>query len=65
MAEHDELDKLEHELHKIEFNRPYDIVEIRKLKGKIQELKNKSQESELSFGKVCLLYTSPSQRERG
>ena len=40
MAEHDELDKLEHELHKVEFNRPYDIVEIRKLKGKIQDLKN-------------------------
>ena len=48
----DELDKLEHELHKVEFNRPYDIVEIRKLKGKIQDLKNKNQESELSFGQV-------------
>ena len=45
MAEHDELDKLEHELHKVEFNRPYDIMEIRKLKGKIQDLKNKNQES--------------------
>ena len=52
MADHDELDKLEHELHKIEFNRPYDIVEIRKLKGKIQDLKNKNQESELAFGQV-------------
>ena len=52
MTEHDELDKLEHELHKIEFNRPYDEVEIRKLKGKIQDLKNKNQESELSFGQV-------------
>ena len=52
MADHDELDKLEHELHKIEFNRPYDIVEIRKLREKVLELKNKNQESELSFGKV-------------
>ena len=52
MAEHDELDRLEHELHKIEFNRPYDIVEIRKLREKVLELKNKNQESELSFGKV-------------
>ncbi len=52
MAEHDELDRLEHELHTMEFNRPYDVVEIRKLKGKIQDLKNKNQESELSFGQV-------------
>jgi len=52
MAEHDELDRLEHELHTMEFNRPYDVVEIRKLRGKIQDLKNKNQESELSFGKV-------------
>ena len=52
MAGHDELDKLEHELHKVEFNRPYDIVEIRKLREKVQELKNRDQESELSFGKV-------------
>ena len=52
MAEHDELDKLEHELHKIEFNRPYVIVEIRKLREKVQDLKNKNQETELAFGKV-------------
>ena len=52
MAEHDELDRLEHELHTMEFNRPYDVVEIRKLRGKIQDLKNKNQESELSFGQV-------------
>ena len=36
MAEHDELDRLEHELHTMEFNRPYDVVEIRKLRGKFQ-----------------------------
>ena len=52
MADHDELDKLEHELHKIEFNRQYDVVEIRKLKGKIEDLNKKIQESELSFGQV-------------
>jgi hypothetical protein len=52
MAEHDELDKLEHDLYKIEFNRPYDVVEIRKLKEKIQAIKTKNQESELSFGQV-------------
>ena len=52
MSEHDELDKLEHELHKIEFNRPYDIGKIRKLREKVLELKNKNQESELSCGKV-------------
>ena len=54
MAEHDDshalLDKLEHDLRSMEFNRPYDVVEIRKLKSKINELKTKSQESELSFG---------------
>ena len=52
MAEHDELDKLEHELHKVEFNRPYDIVEIRKLQNKILDLKNKMQESDLACGQV-------------
>ena len=52
MTEHDELDKLEHDLHKAEFNRPYDVVEIRKLKEKIQAIKTKNQESELSFGQV-------------
>ena len=52
MADHDELDKLEHELHKVEFNRPYDIVENRKLREKVHDLKNKNQETELAFGKV-------------
>jgi len=54
MAEHDDshalLDKLEHDLRSMEFNRPYDVIEIRKLESKISELKTKSQESELSFG---------------
>ena len=44
------LDKLEHDFHSMEFNYPYDVVEIRKLESKIHELKTKSQESELSFG---------------
>ena len=44
------LDRLEHDLRSMEFNHPYDVVEIRKLKSKINELKTKSQESELSFG---------------
>ena len=44
------LDRLEHDLRSMEFNRPYDVVEIRKLESKINELKTKLQESELSFG---------------
>ena len=44
------LDRLEHDLRSMEFNRPYDVIEIRKLESKINELKIKSQESELSFG---------------
>ena len=44
------LDRLEHDLRSMEFNRPYDVIEIRKLESKISELKTKSQESELSFG---------------
>ena len=44
------LHKLEHDLRSMEFNRPYDVVEIRKLESKINELKTKLQESELSFG---------------
>ena len=54
MAEHDDshalLDKLEHDLRSMEFNRPYDVIEIRKLENKIHELKTKMAESELAFG---------------
>ena len=46
------LDKLEHDLRSIEFNRPYEIIEIRKLQNKILDLKNKLQESDLAFGQV-------------
>ena len=44
------LDRLEHDLRSIEFNRPYDVVEIRKLESKIRELKTKLQESDLACG---------------
>ena len=48
--QHALLDKLEHDLRSMEFNRPYDVIEIRKIESKINELKTKLQESELSFG---------------
>jgi len=47
---HAMIDKLEHELHSLEFNKPYDVVEIRKLKAKLDDLKVKLAESELAFG---------------
>ena len=47
---HAMIDKLEHELGTLEFNRPYDVVKIRKLKTHINELKVKLVESELAFG---------------
>jgi chromosome segregation ATPase len=47
---HGQLDKIEHELRSLEFNQPYNVIEIRKLQSKINELKTKLQESELSFG---------------
>ena len=54
MAEHDDshalVDKLEHDLRSMEFNRPYDVIETRKIENKIHELKTKMAESELSFG---------------
>jgi len=46
------LDRLEHDLRSMEFNRPYDVIEIRKLESKILELKTKLQESDLAFGQV-------------
>ena len=47
---HAMVDKLEHELHSLEFNKPYDVIEIRKLKAHLNELKVKLAESELAFG---------------
>ena len=56
MTEHDDshalIDKLEHDLRSMEFNRPYEAIEIRKLQKKILDLKNKMQESDLAFGQV-------------
>jgi len=53
MAEHDDshalLDKLEHDLRSIEFNRPYEMEKIRELTRKIYELKLKLAESEIVF----------------
>ena len=50
--QHALLDKLEHDLHSMEFNRPYEVIEIRKLQNKVLDLKNKLQESELAFGQA-------------
>ena len=50
--QHALLDRLEHDLRSMEFNRPYDVIEIRKLESKILELKTKLQESELAFGQA-------------
>ena len=44
------IDKLEHELHSLEFNRPYDTDKIREVTSKLNELKVKLAESELAFG---------------
>ena len=44
------LDRLEHDLRSMEFNQPYNVIEIRKLENKIHELKTKMAESELAFG---------------
>ena len=56
MTEHDDshalLDKLEHDLRSMEFNRPYEVIEIRKIQSKIHELKTKLQESDLAFGQA-------------
>jgi hypothetical protein len=46
---HSLIDKLEHELHSLEFNRPYDSAKIRELTQKVRDLKVKDAESELVF----------------
>ena len=46
---HAMINKLEHELGALEFNKPYDVVEIRKLKAQLNELKVKLAESDLAF----------------
>ena len=47
---HAMIDKLEHELHSLEFNRPYDVIKIREVTRQLNELKVKLAESELAFG---------------
>ena len=46
---HSLIDKLEHELRSLEFNRPYDTAKIRELTQKVRDLKVKDAESELVF----------------
>ena len=46
---HAQLDKMEHELRSLEFNRPYDMEKIRELTRKVYELKTKLAESEIAF----------------
>ena len=46
---HAQLDKMEHELRSLEFNRPYEMEKIRELTRKIYELKLKLAESEIMF----------------
>jgi len=46
---HMQLDKMEHELRSLEFNRPYEMEKIRELTRKIYELKLKLAESEIVF----------------
>ena len=43
------IDKLEHELHSLEFNRPYDVIKIREVTRQLNELKVKLAESDLAF----------------
>ena len=47
---HAMIDKLEHELGALEFNRPYDVIKIREVTRQLNELKVKLAESELAFG---------------
>ena len=46
---HVQLDKMEHELRSLEFNRPYETPKIRELTKKVYELKTRLAESELAF----------------
>ena len=46
---HVQLDKMEHELRSLEFNRPYETSKIRELKQKVSDLSARLAESELAF----------------
>ena len=46
---HAQLDKMEHELRSLEFNRPYETPKIRELRKKVSDLSARLAESELAF----------------
>ena len=46
---HVQLDKMEHELHSLEFNRPYETSKIREMRQKVSDLSARLAESELAF----------------
>ncbi len=46
---HARLDKMEHELRSLEFNRPYETSKIRELRKKVSDLSARLAESELAF----------------
>ena len=46
---HVQLDKMEHELRSLEFNRPYETPKIRELRKKVSDLSARLAESELAF----------------
>ena len=46
---HVHLDKLEHELRSLEFNRPYETSKIREMRQKVSDLSARLAESELAF----------------
>ena len=45
---HAQLDKMEHELRSLEFNRPYETPKIRELTKKVCELRARLAESEIA-----------------
>ena len=46
---HAQLDKMEHELRSLEFNRPYETPKIREMRQKVSDLSARLAESELAF----------------
>ncbi len=46
---HTQLDKMEHELRSLEFNRPYETSKIREMRKKVSDLRARLAESELAF----------------
>ena len=46
---HAQLDKMEHELRSLEFNRPYETSKIREMRQKVSDLSARLAESEIVF----------------